>query len=237
MNKKIEQIGKLIAIGSFLSGVLINPALAEEQLLSTLTVTGSGVEKIATTITEVRLGVEVRDQTAAEVQQQVAKQTSAVVDLLRAKNVEQLQTTGIQLQPNYNYSNNQRNLVGYIGINKVSFRLKTEEVGALLDEAVNAGVSRIDGINFTATPEAIAEAEKEALRQATIEARAMADVVFKTLNLTSKEIVSIQVNQANVPSPMPLSVAKFSQANAEATTPIIGGEQTVRASVTLQISY
>ena len=236
MNKKIAQLSKLLAIGSLLSGILINPVLAEEQLLSTLTVTGRGVEKIATTLTEVTLGVEVEGKTAAEVQQQLAKQTSAVVDLLRSKNVEQLQTTGIQLQPNYNYSNNQRNLIGYIGINKVSFRLKTEEVGALLDEAVTAGASRIDEINFTATPEAITEAQKKALRQATIDAQAMADVVLKTLNLTSKEIVGVRVNQANVPPPMPVPAAKFSQA-AEATTPIIGGEQTVSASVTLQIGY
>ena len=229
--------GSGFAICSFLSLTLINPAIASEKLLPRLTVTGNGTERIATTLTQVRLGVEIQGKTATEVQQEVALRTSAVVDLLRSKDVEQLQTTGVRLEPNYDYSNNQRRLVGYIGSNTVSFRLQTERVGTLLDETVKAGASRIDGVSFTASPEAISTAQKEALRKATIDAQAMADEVLKTLNLTSKEIVSIQVNEASVPPPKPIQAGLRSSADTQANTPIIGGEQTVRASVTLQISY
>lgn len=229
--------GSGFAICSFLSLTLINPAIASEKLLPTLTVTGNGIERIATTLTQVRLGVEIQGKTATEVQQEVALRTSAVVDLLRSKDVEQLKTTGVRLQPNYDYSNNQRRLLGYIGTNTVSFRLQTELVGTLLDETVRAGASRIDGVSFTATPEAISTAQKEALRKATIDAQAMADAVLNTLNLTSKEIVSIQVNEASVPQPKVIQAGLRSSADTQANTPIIGGEQTVRASVTLQISY
>ena len=225
-----------LAIYSCFSLILTNPAIAEEKL-STLTVTGQGVEMIATTLAQVRLGVEIQGKTAAEVQQEVARRTSAVVELLRTKNVAGLQTTGIRLEPNYDYSNNQRNLIGYIGTNTVSFRLQSDRVGSLLDETVQAGASRIDEVSFTATPEAIREAQKEALRQATLDARSMADVVLNTLNLTSKEIVSIQVNDTNVPPPMPLQMERLSKADVAIDTPVIGGEQTIRASVTLQISY
>ncbi|MGF1540357.1 MAG: SIMPL domain-containing protein, partial [Pleurocapsa sp.] len=182
-------------------------------------------------------GVEIQGKTAAEVQQEVARRSSAVVELLRTKNVAGLQTTGIRLEPNYDYSNNQRNLVGYIGTNTVSFRLQSDRVGSLLDETVQAGASRIDEVSFTATPEAIREAQKEALRQATLDARSMADVVLNTLNLTAKEIVSIQVNDTNVPPPMPLQMERLSKADVAIDTPVIAGEQTIRASVTLQISY
>ena len=228
---------RLLAIYSFLSLTSIAPAIAQEKLLSTLTVTGNGVETLATTLTQVSLGVEIQGKTAAEVQQEVAKRTSTVVDLLRSKNVEQLQTEGIRLQPNYEYSNNQRNLVGYIGTNTVSFRFPTEQVGSLLDETVKAGASRIDRVSFIATPEAIKEAQQEALRKATVDAQSMAEVVLKTLNLTSKEIISIKVNETNAPPPMPIAVSQLSTADAKINTPIIGGEQTVRASVTLEISY
>ena len=226
-----------LAICSFLSLTSINPAIASEKLLPTLTVTGNGIERIATTLTQVRLGVEIQGQTATEVQQEVAKRTSAVVDLLRSNDVEKLQTTGVRLQPNYDYSNKQRTLVGYTGTNTVSFSLQTEQVGTLLDETVKAGASRIDGVSFTATPEAISEAQFEALRKATVEAQAMADAVLNTLGLTSKEIVSIQVNGASVPPPKPIPVGQMSRAEAQVSTPIIGGEQIVRASVTLQIGY
>lgn len=79
------------------------PAIAQEQVLRTLKVTGKGIEMVSTTIAEVDLGVEIQGKTATEVQQEVAKRTSAVVDLLQSRNVEQLKTTGIRLQPNYQY--------------------------------------------------------------------------------------------------------------------------------------
>lgn len=235
-NLPYKYLGILLVISSLFNLMLPVRAMAEE-LLRTLVVNGSGVEKIATSLAKVELGVEIQGKTVTEVQQQVAKQTSAVVNLLRSKDVRQLQTSGFGLQPNYDMSNNQRQLIGYIGTNIVSFSIPTEQVGTLLDEAVEAGASRIDGVSFTATPEAIAAAKQEALRQATTDAQTKANVVLNTLDLTSQEIINIQIDNAGVSQP--ISVAK-GQALYDAesfSTPIIGGEQTVTASVTLQISY
>jgi uncharacterized protein len=228
----------LVALGIF-SITLINPAkpsIADEKMLRTLTVTGQGETSIATTMTQVQLGVEVKGQTANEVQQEVAKRSSAVVELLRSRQVEKLQTTGIQLQPTYDYSNNQQRLVGYIGSNIVSFRIATEQVGNLLDEAVKVGATRIDSVSFTASDNAISTAQKQALRLATEDAQEQADAVLSVLNLTRKEVVSIQLNGSSTPPPMPLMVKEAARMDA-ATTPVVGGEQTVNASVTLQISY
>ena len=213
------------------------PAIAQEQILRTLTVTGQGIETIPTTIAQVNLGVEIQGKIAAEVQQQVAQRTSAVVDLLKSRNVEQLKTTGIRLQPNYQYNNNSRNLVGYIGTNTVSFQLNTQEVGALIDETVKVGATRIDGISFTAPPEILDAAEQEALRKATRDAQVQAETVLKALNLTSKEIIGIEINGAKIAPPQPLRAERLSTATAQVNTPVIGGEQKVSASVTLQINY
>jgi uncharacterized protein YggE len=172
-----------------------------------------------------------------QVQKEAAKQTAAVVDLLRSRQVEKLQTTGIQLQPNYDYSDNQRRLKGYIASNTVSFRFDTEKVGELLDEAVKSGATRINGVSFLATDQAIAQAQKEALKKATTEAQAQATSVLQALNFTPKDIVSIQINGANPPI-MPKMQADYAiRASAAPPTTVIGGEQAVRASVTLQISY
>ncbi|HAC63742.1 MAG TPA: hypothetical protein DCF68_09430 [Cyanothece sp. UBA12306] len=211
--------------------------MAQENLLRTLTVTGEGTQRIPTTLTEVKLGVEIQGKTATEVQQQVAKRTSAVVNFLSECQVERLQTTGIRLQANYQYNNNERKLVGYIGTNTVSFRLPTEKVGSLLDEAVKAGATRIDGVSFTATEEAIAAAQKEALSQATIDAQQQGNTVLETLNFKAKEVVNIEINGANPPQPMRIQAQAMARVATQDSTPVIGGEQTVKASVTLQISY
>lgn len=215
----------------------LNPAMAQTQNLRSLTVTGQGVTRIATTLTQVQLGVEIQGKNAAEVQQEVARRTAAIVDFLRSRNVERLQTAGINLQPNYDYSNRDRRLVGYIGSNLVSFRLKTEAVGPLLDEAVNKGATRIDGVSFTATDEAIATAQKDALRQATQDAQQQADAVLKSLNFGAKDIISIQINNAVPPQPRLMKAEMMRAADSPSPTPVIGGEQEVRALVTLEISY
>lgn len=233
-----HRLGILSLALGLLTLTFSNPVLAQEKLLRTLTVSGRGVERIPTTLTEVRLGVEVQGKTAQEVQQEVARRSSAVVALLRSRNVERLETTGISLNPVYSYNNNVQRLTGYSATNIVSFRLNTEQTGTLLDDVVKAGATRIDGISFVAADAAIATAQQQALREATQDAQQQARTVLSTLELTPKEVVSIQVNAANPPQPpMPLYRREAALADQAASTPVVGGEQQVEASVTLQISY
>ena len=221
-----------------LTMALINPVNAQEKLLRTLTVTGRGVESIQTTKTQVQLGVEVQGKSATGVQEDVAKRSAAVVQLLKSRNVEKLQTSGISLNPIYSYEDNKQRLTGYSASNTVSFRLPTEQAGQLLDDAVKVGATRINGVSFTASEEAIASAQKQALRKATQEAQSQADAVLSSLNLTRKDIVNIEVNGATPPPPMPMFTGRdVVESRLAAKTPVVGGEQEVQASVTLQISY
>lgn len=223
-----------------MSFTMVSPAFAQEkQLTRTLTVTGRGFEEIPTTLTQVRLGVEAQGKTANDVQQEVARRSNSVVSLLRSRQVEKLETTGISLNPVYDYSNNRQRLVGYSATNTVSFRIPTEKAGTLLDDSVKAGASRIDGVSFVASDDAIAAAQKQALRKATQDAQDQAGAVFSALNLTRKEIVNVQINGASAPPPVYMERANFAklQAAEAAPSPVIGGQQRVEGSVTLQISY
>jgi len=207
--------------------------------LRTLTVSGRGTESLMTTIAQIRLGVEAQGKTANEVQGTVAKRSNSLVTLLKSRSVDKLETTGINLNPVYSYDNNKQTLTGYNASNTVSFRIANIKAGELIDDAVKAGASRVDGISFVATEDAIAAAQKVALRKATQEAQAQAQAVLGALNFTQKEIIGIQVNNA-VPQPRPMENANsFAQRikSADAPSPVIGGEQTVEATVTLEISY
>jgi hypothetical protein len=219
---------------------LVPPAIAQEtqQMMRTITVTGQGTESIATTLTQVQLGVEVQGRTAEEVQQEAARRSSAVVDFLRSRNVARLQTTGINLSPRYDYSNGNQRIVGYTATNTVSFRVPTEQAGSLLDQAVQAGATRIDSVSFIADDAAIATARQQAIREATQDAQTQADAALSALGLSRQEVVSIQINNAYAPPPMPVFRQNVAMADAEsAPTPVVGGEQEIQATVTLQIRY
>ena len=215
-------------------------AFAQDSSAPTLTVTGKGSESIETSLTEIRLGVEVEGKTAREVQEESAQRSTAVVKLLRSRNVQNLETTGIRLQPQYDYNDGTRTLKGYQALNLVSFRVVTEEIGNLLDEAVNVGATRIDSVTFTATDSAIEQAQKQALRTATRNAKAQADTVLETLNLRSQSVINIQIDGAN-PSVSPriqsLRTRGDMTTSSAANSPVIGGEQEIEAQVTLQIRY
>ncbi|PLZ88186.1 hypothetical protein CI594_20630, partial [Fischerella thermalis CCMEE 5196] len=94
---------KSLSFAMLLCITFSQPVLAQEKqrMLRILTVTGRGVESIPATLAEVVLGVEVQAKTAQEAQKEAARRSSAVVTLLKTRNVEKLQTTGITLNPVY----------------------------------------------------------------------------------------------------------------------------------------
>lgn len=223
----------LLTLG-WVNSASFSPTLAAEATTRVLVVHGQGTVAVPTTLTQVQLGVEVEGKTAAAVQQQVAQQSAAVVKFLQAQSVEELGSKGIQLQPNYRYENGVRRLQGYRASNLVSFQVPTEKAGEIIDGAIAAGGTRVDGVAFLATEAVLAQARQQALKGATQEAQSQADVVLESLGLSPQEVVGIQVNEPQPYTPMPL---KAETSLAAASTPVIGGKQQVRGAVTLRIRY
>lgn len=215
----------------------LSAAMANE-LQKTLVVTGEGTETIATTLTEAQLTVEIRGETAQQVQAAIARQSNQLVNYLQSQRVDKLQTQGVQLQPNYVYRNNDRQMDGYIGTNTVSFQYPSDKIGRVLDEAVKAGATRIDGIRFLATSQSLESARQQALTNATADAQRQAQIVLASLKLAPQDIVKILINPEPGFQPVPMRAYAVAAPMADAApTPILGSEQTVTARVTLEITY
>ncbi|MBW4563161.1 MAG: SIMPL domain-containing protein [Mojavia pulchra JT2-VF2] len=207
----------------------------------TLVVSGRGVVDIPKTTARVSLGVEVQAQTSALVQQELAKRSAAVVNLLKARqDVTKLETTSISLNPRYSQKDGKQVISGYSATNIVRFQIAPEKIGTLLDEAIKAGATRIDGVTLVASDEAIAAAQKQAINAASKDARSQADAALGALQLKQQEIVSIQINGASPPTPTALDTTNLAQKAALgdlASTPVVAGEQRIQAFVTLQVRY
>lgn len=214
------------------------PAIAQDPTTPTrLTVTGQGQIAIPATIAQVSLGVEIRARTAEDAQAQAAEASSAIVSYLKSQNVDQLQTQGIQLSPIYINEDGRSQITEYMASNTVSFRIEAETVGGILDEAVRRGATQISGLSFVGSDTAIAAARNEALRAATLDARAQADVVLDTLGLSAQSIGQIYIGYS---TPMPTASVRNEAAvygDFMARSAVEGGEQTVQASVTLEVLY
>ncbi|WP_445627873.1 SIMPL domain-containing protein [Nostoc sp. DSM 114167] len=200
-----------------------------------LEVTGQGEVNVATTLTDVELGIKVQGKTATEVQQLVAQRSTAVVDVLQKLGAQELQTTSIQLNPVYSYENSTQTLTGFEGLNTLEFELPTNQSGAAIDKAIQAGANVIQNISFTASDEVLQQARLQVLSEAVKDAKAQAQAVFSTLQLTPGQIIDIDINSNDNPRPSPF-VSNLT-ADRVSTTPIIGGSQTVKASVSLDIGY
>jgi uncharacterized protein len=204
--------------------------------MRTLTVTGFGRERVPTAIAQVYLSIEAQGKIVQVVQKEIARRTAAVIALLRTRNIEWLETTGISFSPDYNPSN-RRQLVGFRGNNTISFRIPAEPEGDILDEVVQAGASNINGVSFVATDEAIAKARHLALQEATQDAQNQAKAVLTALNFQPGEITSIAINRARVSEPKPIPFVMTVDTSVATSPETLGAEQEVEASVTLKISY
>lgn len=207
----------------------------------TLSVSGKGEVTIPTTVAQVSLGVTLQGKEATEVQEQLAQKSSAVVKLLKARKVEKLETTNISFSPVYSYKDDKETLIGYSGTNIVRFRIETQKIANLLDDAIKAGATRIDSVRFVASDHAIAQAQQQAINKAAEDAKKQGDAALSALNLQQQEIMRIQINETNVPEPLSFAIpakrVAIPQVGGIPSTPVVGGEQEVEASVTLLIRY
>lgn len=232
----------LLLTASLVLLVGIDPGATQERKPSrTLTASGRGMVTIPTTLSQIRLAIEVSGKTPANAQQEAARRSTQVVNYLKAQRVDKLQTAGINLNPTYTYPRDGNpQIVGYTATNSISFRVVNDRAGAILDTAVKNGATRIDGVSFVASELAISTAQLQALKQATQDAQRQADTVLQTLNLKRKEVIGIQISSASTPAPIPLAEGMMRSKATDTvapTTPVVGGEQQVEASVTLDIGY
>ncbi|MBW4692746.1 MAG: SIMPL domain-containing protein [Lyngbya sp. HA4199-MV5] len=143
------------------------PALTQEKRVRALTVAGDAQVQIPTTTTGVNVGIDVQGKDVNTVQKEVARRTSAVVTLLRAQKVQNLETTDLELEPISDYSSrSQRQIVGYRATNTISFQVPNARVGSILGEVVKAGANRISSLTLFSSEEVIEAAQKKVIREA-----------------------------------------------------------------------
>ena len=183
----------------------------------------------------VSAGVVTQGKTAREAMFGNATKMTRVFEELEAAGIEKkhITTSQLSLKPKYNYQNRKAPKIdGYEARNTVSAKTyNLDDVGAMLDALVKAGVNNINGVQFSIKDSKSArdKAREDAIREAREKAESMASAAGVKLG----KLKSLSESGGNF-RPQPVAYALEAR-SAGASTPVAAGEQAI--SVTVNMSY
>lgn len=201
----------------------------------TITVSAEAIVSAEPDQAEVDIGVVTEARNAAEAAKQNAAKLAAVLadvkKLLKAG--DQTKTVSYSVSPTYRYPKDGKpEIVGYTATNVVQVKTgAVQEVGKLIDAATQAGSNRIQRLVFTLKDEDAAQ--RDALRSATVKAKAKAEEVARALGLKISRVMSVTENERSfrpVMRELQMQAGVMAQA---APTPVETGTVQVRSTVTL----
>lgn len=210
----------------------VDPATVPEHTISV-----SGIGRVTTVpdVADVRVGVMITRVKVRDAQAAAATAMQAVIAALRKTGVadKDIQTTSLSLQPVYDYSSNGTppRLTGYQIVNAVTATVRNlDTISDVVDGALAAGATTLDGITFRVDDPAAAEAQ--ARDAAMKDARAKADALAKAAGVSITGVASISEQSGSVPVPVPY-LAGGAALDKAASTPISVGTNEVDVAVSV----
>jgi uncharacterized protein len=194
---------------------------------ATITVTGVGRVAIRPDVADLRVGATVSAETAERARDAVARSMTAVLAAVRSLRVldADLQTSSLMVTPRTDYSAGTPRVTGYEATNAVAVVVRDlETLGAIVDRAVAAGATSIEGPTFRLSDPS--EATTAARHLAVEDAAARAATLAAAAGLRIIGVTSIGEGVAH-PMPMPKAARMMAMADAGASPVEIGSDEIV----------
>jgi hypothetical protein len=200
---------------------------------------GEGLVKRAPDRAWVTIGAESRARTAQEAQRLNIDAMTAVNERIKAAGIpaDAIQTTGYNLQPEFDYVNGKQTLRGYVARNQVQVRVDAlGKTGDVIAAAVGTGATNVSGVRFDLKDRETIE--REALRVAVQDARLRANAAATGAGVSIDRVIRVEEQREMIdgPRPMQMNMAMMRQESANTAVPIEAGEIEVRARVTLTVA-
>ena len=235
MNRRMMALGLAAAIALPAATAAAQTPI-QTPIQPRIVVTGEGEAAIAPDMALLSLSVMREAKTAREALDANNAAMAEVIEAIKVFGIadRDLQTSGLQIMPRYNYTNKpdgtqEAELIAYQVTNTLSVRVRDlVKTGEIIDKAVSLGVNQGGNIVFTNDdPSAtITEARKKAVAEATAKARTLAEAAGVTLG----RILEIS-DQSFGAQPMPMEAMAFDRALD--AVPIEAGENSYRVQVSM----
>jgi uncharacterized protein YggE len=204
----------------------------------TIVVSGTGRVSVEPDVAELRLGVAVSRPTVEAARTAAAETMKAILDAVLAAGVasRDVRTTLLSVQPRYDYRDGKApTLVGYDLSNIVEVTARDlGKLGAIVDGALSAGATSLDGLSFRLDDPR--EAERAARIAAVEEARSRAEVLAEASGVRIAGVAGIVEGGPPPTWPQPKATRMLQAADAGTAVEAGTTEISVTVTVTFRIS-
>jgi uncharacterized protein YggE len=227
---------------ALLAMLVILPSVASAQQSerrprpASVTANGEAVITMEPDQAQIDIGVVTQARNAPEAAKENAEKLARVMNEIKKllSKGDEIKTANYSLTPNYRYPQGGKpEIVGFTATNVLHIKTGAlENVGKLIDVAMQAGANTIQRLLFTLKDEH--SAQLQALRLASTKAKAKAEEMANALGLKVIKVLSVTEGERGI-RPIIMPQARVSQMDAAATapTPVEAGTIEVRSSVTL----
>lgn len=241
MNKTLMILG-MVLCAVLLTACEISVQQPNQPQQNTISVNGNAQLKAQPNEAIVLLRVETNGTNAKDAQDKNTLAMSSVQRALKQAGVEdkEMETMNYNIYPNTYWDNEKQRQVelGYKASHTLQVKTtELDQVGKLIQIAVDNGATNLDSVSYTLSKEAERTAKDEALRQATKDARQKADALADGLDLRIVKVSSVSINEYNV---MPFyrgGVAYAESAMMDKGMPVPVAPQEVDVSANVQVVF
>jgi uncharacterized protein len=200
----------------------------------TIVVSGTGRVAVDPDVAELRLGIAVNRPTVEAARAAAAEAMTAILDAVVAAGAapRDVRTTLLSVQPRFDYRDGKApTLVGYDLANIVEVTARDlAKLGAIVDGALSAGATSLDGLSFRVDDPR--EAERAARVAAVAEARSRAEILAEAAGVAISGVADIVEGGPPPAWPQP-KAAQMLRASADAGTPVEAGTTEIAVTVTV----
>lgn len=198
----------------------------------TIVTVGRGRSSRAPDRAEVRVGIQLTRPTATSARTDAAAGIAGVLAAIRGLGIDDgdIRTAQLSLGASWEYPpSGKPTLAGYQATNQLRVIVHDlDRVAALVDAAIGAGATTLDGVDFGLTDAAMQAASVEALNGAMADARAKGDTLAARAGLRIGGVLRIEERAGGAAGPLPMY--RMMEASA-ADTPVMAGTSEVEAVV------
>ncbi len=212
-----------------------------------VSITGNASQSLKPDRANISIGAETQEKTVSEAVSKNAQIMNAVINAIKALGIreDQISTIAYNVYPVYEPRSRdivciqvyppppeclEQVLVGYKVVNNITVSVeldKGQDVGRVIDAAVNAGANQVYGIWFSVSQGKLDEARRALIEKATLDAKIKAESVASALNMRVIGVKNMNVSDGYYPIPVPV----YREQMAAATPIIPPSEQSIFVSV------